>query len=80
MPAGQVQGVPERKPTVWKAMESAGWSKAGLYGKAKDRLLPKLLTARKFDDIVPAPNLDEPTVLPEQWDRAALSCHANGNA
>ncbi|CAK0887523.1 unnamed protein product [Prorocentrum cordatum] len=81
MSTGQIQGLPEKKPTLWKAMEeSAGWSKGGLHGKAKDRLSPKLLTTRKFDDIVPAPNVEEPTVLPEQWDRAALSRYANGNA
>ncbi|CAK0891385.1 unnamed protein product [Prorocentrum cordatum] len=81
MSTGQIQGLPEKNPTLWKSMEeSAGWSKGGLYGKAKDRLLPKLLTTRKFEDIVPAPNVEEPTVLPEQWDRAALSRYANGNA
>ena len=78
--AVQIQGLPDKKATVWQAMESAGWSKAGSQGKAKERLLPKLSFARKFVDVVPTPNLDEPTVLPEQWDRASLQRYANGNA
>ncbi|CAK0822133.1 unnamed protein product, partial [Prorocentrum cordatum] len=77
---GQIQGLPEKKPTVWKAMLSSGWYKAGLYGKAKERFLPKLLTTRKYNDIVPEPNVEVPTVLPEHWDRAALGRYANGNA
>ncbi|CAK0901364.1 unnamed protein product [Prorocentrum cordatum] len=77
---GQIQGLPEKKPTVWKAMESSGWYKAGLHGKAKETVLPKLLTIRKYSDIVPEPNVEVPTVPPEQWDRAALGCYANGNA
>ncbi|CAK0861021.1 unnamed protein product [Prorocentrum cordatum] len=51
-----------------------------IQGKAKERLLPKLSFARKFIDIVPTPDLEEPTVLPEQWDRAALLRYANGHA
>ncbi|CAK0791818.1 unnamed protein product [Prorocentrum cordatum] len=57
----QIQGLPEKKATAWQAMASAGWSKAGSQGKAKERLLPKVSFARKFIDIVPTPDLEEPT-------------------
>ncbi|CAK0806321.1 unnamed protein product [Prorocentrum cordatum] len=77
---GQIQSLSEKKPTVWKAMESSGWYKAGLRGKAKETVLPKLLTIRKYSDLVPDPNVEVPAVPPEQWGRAALGCYANDNA
>ena len=74
-----IPGLPDRKLVLWNSMESAGWSKAGALGRAKERLLPKLVFARKFDDVISAPNLEEPTVLPELYDRRGMQRYANGN-